>query len=54
MVTGDDKSLVVRTAEELARSFWAYRFAFGFVAPTASLADCLDSALKSKQHPFHQ
>ena len=52
MVTGDDKSLVVRTAEELARSFWAVRFAFGFVAPTASLADCLDSALKTKNHPF--
>ncbi len=52
MVTGDDKSVVVRTAEELARRFWADRFDFGFVAPTASLADCLDSALKSKQIPF--
>ena len=52
MVTGDDKLLVIHTAEELARSFWAARFAFGFVAPTATLADCLDSALKSTQHPF--
>ena len=52
MVTGDDKTLVIHTAEELARHFWANRFAFGFVAPTATLADCVDSALKSKQHPF--
>jgi microcystin degradation protein MlrC len=42
----------MRTAETLARSFWADRFAFGFVAPTATLSQCLDSALKSKQHPF--
>jgi microcystin degradation protein MlrC len=52
MVTGDDKSVVILTAEKLARSFWADRFAFGFVAPTATLKDCLDSALKSNQHPF--
>jgi microcystin degradation protein MlrC len=52
MVTGDDKNLVIHTAETLARSFWADRFAFGFVAPTATLKDCLDSALKSSWHPF--
>jgi microcystin degradation protein MlrC len=52
MVTGDDKSLAMHTAETLARSFWADRFAFGFVAPTATLKDCLDSALKTRQHPF--
>jgi microcystin degradation protein MlrC len=52
MVTGDDKSLAMHTAETLARSFWADRFAFGFVAPTATLANCLDSALKTNQHPF--
>ncbi len=52
MVTGDDKTLVIHTAEELARSFWSARFAFGFVAPTATLKVCLDSALKSNQHPF--
>jgi microcystin degradation protein MlrC len=52
MVTGDDKLLVMQSAETLARNFWADRFAFGFVAPTATLGDCLDSALKTKQHPF--
>jgi microcystin degradation protein MlrC len=52
MVTGDDKVLVTKTAEKLARNFWNDRFAFGFVAPTASLDVCLDSALKSSRHPF--
>ena len=52
MVTGDDKEKVVRTAEQLARNFWNDRFAFGFVAPTATLDVCLDSALKSSKHPF--
>jgi microcystin degradation protein MlrC len=52
MVTGDDKELVIKTAEQLARNFWNDRFAFGFVAPTATLDVCLDSALKSSNHPF--
>jgi microcystin degradation protein MlrC len=52
MVTGDDKALVIKTAEQLARNFWNDRFAFGFVAPTAALDFCLDSALKSSKHPF--
>jgi microcystin degradation protein MlrC len=52
MVTGDDKEKVTRTAEQLARSFWDARHEFGFVAPTATLSECLDSAEKSRQHPF--
>jgi microcystin degradation protein MlrC len=52
MVTGDDKERVIKTAEQLARRFWDDRFAFGFVAPTATLSECLDSALKSNNHPF--
>jgi microcystin degradation protein MlrC len=52
MVTGDDKEKVQQTAEQLARSFWNDRFEFGFVAPTATLGVCLDSALKSHRHPF--
>jgi microcystin degradation protein MlrC len=52
MVTGDDKEKVSVTAEQLAHSFWKDRFDFAFVAPTASLAECIDSALKSNKHPF--
>ncbi|HXK09288.1 MAG TPA: M81 family metallopeptidase [Vicinamibacteria bacterium] len=52
MVTGDDKEAVTRTAEELARSFWAVRSEFSFVAPTASLAESLDKAVASDKRPF--
>lgn len=52
MVTGDDKETVVRTAEELARTFWKARSQFVFVAPTGTLKECLDSAAKSPLHPF--
>ena len=52
MVTGDDKEKVVRVSEQLAHSFWEARFGFGFVAPTATFSECLDSALKSHDHPF--
>ena len=52
MVTGDDEAAVTSTAEELARSFWAVRSQFSFVAPTASLEDSLDMAIASDQHPF--
>jgi microcystin degradation protein MlrC len=52
MVTGDDKEKVTVTAEQLARSFWKDRFDFAFVAPTATLSECIDSALKSNKHPF--
>ncbi|HXY39148.1 MAG TPA: M81 family metallopeptidase [Vicinamibacteria bacterium] len=52
MVTGDDRDTVTRTAEELARAFWKVRSEFGFVAPTASLAESLDKALASDKRPF--
>jgi microcystin degradation protein MlrC len=52
MVTGDDKEAVTRTAEELARAFWSVRSEFGFVAPTASLAESLDKAIASHKRPF--
>jgi microcystin degradation protein MlrC len=52
MVTGDDKEMVKRQAEQLAHRFWDVRFEFGFVAPTANLNTCLDSALLSHRHPF--
>ena len=52
MVTGDDKEKVVRTAEQLAHSFWDARKQFAFVAPTADLQQSLDKALTSSLHPF--
>jgi microcystin degradation protein MlrC len=52
MVTGDDKEIVTHTAEQLARNFWNARSGYAFVAPTAPLAVCFDSALASHQHPF--
>jgi len=52
MVTGDDKDQVTTAAEELAKSFWDVRDEFEFVAPTASLKECLDKAIDSKKHPF--
>ncbi len=53
MVTGDDQEKVKHTAERLAENFWEARFRFGFVAPTATLQVCLDSALASPKHPFY-
>lgn len=52
MVTGDDQTNVVQAAETLAKRFWDVRSSFGFVAPTAPLAACLDMALASQTHPF--
>lgn len=52
MVTGDDKNLVTKTAEDLAAKFWKVREEFEFVAPTASLKEALDKAVKSQKHPF--
>jgi microcystin degradation protein MlrC len=52
MVTGDDKSKVTKTAEDLAKSFWEVRSKFEFVAPTASLSECLDKAINSDKRPF--
>ncbi len=52
MVTGDDKEKVVQGAEYLAKSFWDVRNDFEFVAPVASLKECLDKAIASDKHPF--
>ncbi|MCE7064545.1 M81 family metallopeptidase [Dyadobacter sp. CY326] len=52
MVTGDDKAVVSKTAEQLAASFWKVRSEFEFVAPTGSLKEALDKAVKSQKHPF--
>lgn len=52
MVTGDDEKAVASSAELLASHFWRVRNEFHFVAPTESLAKCLDKALKSTKRPF--
>lgn len=52
MVTGDDRETVIHTAERLAQNFWKARSQFAFVAPTGTLKQCLDSAVKSPLHPF--
>jgi microcystin degradation protein MlrC len=52
MVTGDDKEKVTQTATQLAQRFWNARSEFVFVAPTGTLAECLDKALASNKRPF--
>ena len=52
MVTGDDKDLVTLTAEYLANHFWSVRNQFEFVAPTATLEECLKKAIASTKKPF--
>lgn len=46
VVTGWDEGAVGRGAERLARLFWENREGFHFVAPTGSMAECLDTGLQ--------
>ena len=52
MVTGDDKTQVTDAAESLAKGFWDARDDFEFVAPVASLDECLDRAIASNEQPY--
>ena len=52
MVTGDDKAQVTDAAESLAKGFWDARDDFEFVAPVASLDECLDRAIASNEQPY--
>ena len=52
MAYGDDKQAVTDAAEELAKSFWAARDEFEFVAPVAPLEESLDMAVVSDKKPF--
>lgn len=45
MVTGDDRTVIAREAERLAREYWDARADFVFVGPTAGLGEALDRAL---------
>lgn len=44
MVTGDDETVVTTEAEKIAAAIWRRHEEFEFVAPAASLAECLDAA----------
>ena len=52
MVTGDDKTQVTDAAETLAKGFWDARDDFEFVAPVASLDECLERAIASNEQPY--
>ncbi|WP_232834902.1 M81 family metallopeptidase [Pleomorphovibrio marinus] len=52
MVVGDDQEKVSSTAEYLAQSFWEVRNEFDFIAPTTTLKESLDMAIKSDKKPF--
>ena len=52
MVVGDKKHTVKRSAKKLAQHFWDVRHQFEFIAPTASLEECLEAALQSDKKPF--
>ncbi|GAA1528672.1 microcystin degradation protein MlrC [Microbacterium ginsengiterrae] len=45
VVTGDDRAVITREAERIARMFWDAREHFAFVAPTATLDGALEKAL---------
>ncbi|WP_422770070.1 M81 family metallopeptidase [Plantactinospora sp. WMMC1484] len=51
VVTGTDAAATTGAARELGEQFWAARDEFGFVAPTGSLDDCLDTALAAVADP---
>ncbi len=53
VVTGDDRALIAREAEGVARMFWDAREDFVFVAETGSLDEALDRALApDAPHPY--
>jgi len=52
VVTGDDSAQVTDGARQLAEHFWSVRNDFEFVAPTASLEEVLEKAIKSDKKPY--
>ncbi|GAB3556448.1 M81 family metallopeptidase [Spelaeicoccus albus] len=52
VVTGRSEAAGRKGAEDLAARFWSARREFDFVAPTGTLDECLDAALRSEKHPF--
>ncbi|KAJ5919399.1 hypothetical protein N7466_010342 [Penicillium verhagenii] len=52
VVTGWGAERVTEFAKMLATAFWEAREKFDFVAPTGSLMECIDAALRSRSRPF--
>ncbi len=52
VVTGDDAALARERATELAQLYWQARSEFAFVAPAASLDECVAAGLASSARPF--
>ncbi|MBO9626144.1 MAG: M81 family metallopeptidase [Microbacterium sp.] len=53
VVTGDDREVIAREAERVARMFWDAREDFVFVAETGSLDEALEKALAPEaRHPY--
>ncbi|WP_026819148.1 M81 family metallopeptidase [Arthrobacter castelli] len=52
MVTGSNADTAAREATNLAQEVWRRRAEFNFVAPSASLDECIKTATASKQRPF--
>ncbi|WIX82459.1 M81 family metallopeptidase [Amycolatopsis carbonis] len=52
VVSGDDEEVIATQAERLAKSYWDARRDFAFVAPTGTLAECLEQAVASTARPF--
>lgn len=53
MVTGWEAEAVTQQAQNLATHFWDSREAFHFVAPTGTLSQCIENALRSDRRPFY-
>ncbi|WP_328808525.1 M81 family metallopeptidase [Nonomuraea montanisoli] len=52
VATGTDREAAERAARELASAFWQAREEFAFVAPTGSMDECLEVALKDAARPY--
>ncbi len=52
MAVGDDQEQVAKASEELANTFWDVRDKFEFVAPTTTLEESIQTAIKSEDRPF--
>lgn len=52
VVTGDDAEVITQQAKRLADAYWDAHDEFEFVAPTGTLADCVERAVASTARPF--
>jgi len=52
MAIGDDKAQVSNAAETLAKTFWAAKDDFEFIAPTVDWVESIPAAVKSDKRPF--